>query len=192
MDFLLKKTHLIILLLIIIIPFCLEAGTTGKIVGTVTDKSTGEALAGVNVIIDGTSMGAATDLDGTYYIIGIPPGEYIIIAMYVSYRETRISNVEVNIDKTTTINFELETETLELSEAIQVVAERPLIKKDLTSTESTVDRELIEVLPVENLSEVVNLQAGVIEGHFRGGRSNEVLYLVNGISVNDVMRKYKK
>ena len=72
---------------------------------TVTDKSTGEALAGVNVIIDGTSMGAATDLDGTYYIIGIPPGEYIIIAMYVSYRETRISNVEVNIDKTTTINF---------------------------------------------------------------------------------------
>ena len=186
MDFLQKKTYLLFLLFIYLFPFYLHAGTTGKIVGTVTDKSSGEPLAGVNVIIDGTSMGAATDLDGTYYIIGVKPGKYTLVAMYVSYREMRVSNVEVNIDKTTRIDFEMETETLELSESIDVVAERPLIKRDLTSTESIVDRELIEVLPLENLNAVVNLQAGVIEGHFRGGRSDEVLYMVNGISMNDV------
>jgi outer membrane receptor protein involved in Fe transport len=186
MDFLPQKSFFIFLLVLLFIPLQLIAGTTGKIVGMVKDGSTGEALAGVNVIIDGTSMGAATDLDGTYYIIGIPPGKYTLVAMYISYRETRITDINVNIDKSTRIDIELQPETLELSESIVVIAERPLIKKDLTSTESTVDRELIEVLPVENLNDIVNLQAGVIEGHFRGGRSDEVLYLVNGISVNDV------
>jgi outer membrane receptor protein involved in Fe transport len=186
MDFLLKKPFFIFLIVLLFIPLQLIAGTTGKIVGTVKDASTGEALAGVNVIIDGTSMGAATDLDGTYYIIGVPPGKYTVLAMYISYRETRVAEVNVNIDKTTVIDFDLQPETLELSESIQVIAERPLIKKDLTSTESTVGREQIEALPVQDLNEVINLQAGVIEGHFRGGRTNEVLYLVNGISVNDV------
>jgi outer membrane receptor protein involved in Fe transport len=186
MDFLHKKTLYVYLLILCFNPMQLFSGTTGKIVGTAKDAGTGEPLPGVNVIIDGTSMGAATDIDGTYYIIGIPPGEYTLIAMYISYRETRVTDVEVNVDKTTTINFELEPETLELSESIEVVAQRPLVKKDLTSTEAVIDKEMIEALPVQELSEVVNLQAGVIEGHFRGGRTNEVLYLVNGISVNDV------
>jgi outer membrane receptor protein involved in Fe transport len=186
MDFLQLKPFKIFLIILLLIPLRLLSGTTGKIVGTVKDAVTREALAGVNVIVDGTAMGAATDIDGTYYIIGIPPGEYTVIAMYISYRETRVTEVDVNVDKTTVIDFDLEPETLELSESIQVIAQRPLVKKDLTSTEATIDKEMIDALPVQELSEVVNLQAGVIEGHFRGGRSNEVLYLVNGISVNDV------
>jgi len=154
MDFLPKKPFFIFITVLLFIQMQLIAGTTGKIVGTVKDANTGEALAGVNVIIDGTSMGAATDLDGTYYIIGIPPGEYTLIAMYISYRETMVAEVNVNIDKTTVIDYDLQPETLELSESIQVIAERPLIKKDLTSTESTVGREQIEALPVQDLSEM--------------------------------------
>ena len=69
MDFLQQKSFKIILLISLLIPFQLISGTTGKIVGTIKDAGTGEPLAGVNVIIDGTAMGAATDIDGTYYII---------------------------------------------------------------------------------------------------------------------------
>ncbi len=164
----------------------LIAGTTGKIVGYVSDEETGEPLIGVNIVLENTTLGAATDLDGNYYIIGIPPGRYTILASYVSYSDVRISNIQVNIDKTTTINISMRPATLELEQAIEVVAERPLVKHDLTSTESTIDREIIDVLPVEDLNEVINLQAGVIDGHFRGGRSGEVQYMVNGVSINDV------
>ena len=164
----------------------LIAGTTGKIVGYVSDEETGEPLIGVNIVLENTTLGAATDLDGNYYIIGIPPGRYTILASYVSYSDVRISNIQVNIDKTTTINISMRPATLELEQAIEVVAERPLVKRDLTSTESTIDREIIDVLPVEDLNEVINLQAGVIDGHFRGGRSGEVQYMVNGVSINDV------
>jgi outer membrane receptor protein involved in Fe transport len=108
------------------------------------------------------------------------------MASYIGYRDLKINKIGVNVDKTSTINIEMQSTTLELGESIEVTAERPLVRRDLTSTESTVDRELLEMLPVESLSGVVNLQAGVVEGHFRGGRFDEVLYMVNGVSVNDV------
>ena len=170
----------------LLLPATLLAGTTGKIAGKAVDTSTGESLAGVNVFIENTVMGAATDADGNYFIIGIPPGEYDLVASYIGYRDLKIHKINVNLDKTSIINIEMQSATLELGETIEVTAERPLVRKDLTSTESTVDRELIEMLPVESLSGVVNLQAGVVEGHFRGGRFDEVLYMINGVSVNDV------
>ena len=161
------------------------AGNTGKIAGIITDKSTGEPLAGVNVIVDNTTKGAASDLDGSYFIIGLTPGKYNLTISYISYADVHISNVDVSMDQTTTINIELQSATLEMEGSIEVVAERPIIRRDLTSTEATVGKEQIDILPVENLSEVINLQAGVIDGHFRGGRIDEVQYLVNGVSVND-------
>jgi outer membrane receptor protein involved in Fe transport len=178
--------HVKITVFLLLVPFCLIAGNTGKIAGKVTDKSTGEPLAGVNIIIEGTVKGAASDLDGAYFIIGLTPGKYSIVTSYISYTDVHITDIEVNMDKTTTIDIEMSSAMLELDETIEVVAKRPLVRRDLTSTESTVGKELIEVLPVVNLSEVVNLQAGVIDGHFRGGRADEVQYLVNGVSINDV------
>ena len=162
------------------------AGTTGKIAGTITDATTGESLVGVNVYLKDENFGAATDVDGNYVIIGIPPGKYTLIINYISYKEKQIQNVQVNIDKTTYIDETLTPDVLELNEDIVVIAERPIIRKDLTSTEASIDNEMIEALPVDNLNQVINLQAGVVDGHFRGGRLGEVLYMVNGISVNDV------
>ncbi len=164
----------------------LFAGTTGKLVGRVTDAQTGEALAGVNVYLENTSFGAATDVDGNYLILGIPPGTYTLVASYISYRDVRVEGVVINIDKTRRVDIQLQPTTLELEEAIVVEADRPLFKRDLTSTESSVGRETIEALPVEDLNEVVNLQAGVVNGHFRGGRIGEVMYMINGIPINDV------
>ncbi|MBF8297005.1 MAG: TonB-dependent receptor, partial [Bacteroidetes bacterium] len=160
-------------------------GTTGKIAGKVIDAQTKEALIGINVIIPGTTMGASTDLDGNYFIINIPPGTYQLKASAVGYTSQTVSNVSVSADRTTQIDFELASQAIELT-GVEVVAGRPIVQKDLTSTTSTVTSDQISKLPLENVSSAVNLQAGVVEGHFRGGRSNEVKYLIDGISVNDV------
>lgn len=162
-----------------------HGGTTGKIAGKVIDAQTKEALIGVNVIISGTAMGASTDLDGNYFIINIPPGTYRLRASMVGYTPAEVNNVIVSVDQTTKIDFDLQSQDVQLGSVV-IVADRPIVQKDLTSTTSTVTSDQISKLPIENVSSLVNLQAGVVEGHFRGGRNGEVKYLIDGISVNDV------
>lgn len=166
------------------------AGITGKITGVVKDGESGTLLPGVNVIIEGTTMGAATDLKGEYVILNIPPGVYEIKASMIGYTPQRYTEVRVSIDLTTTINFELRTTVLDIGEEVTIVADRPLIRKDITSSRSIVGTEEIKEMPVENMYQVLELQAGVVRGsggemHVRGGRSGEVAYLVDGISVTD-------
>ena len=180
-----KKNYLtrILILMLLLIQFIM-AGTTGKIMGTVRDKNTGEPLTGCNVIIEGTSLGAATDQDGHYAIINIPPGIYTLRFSMIGYQAVRVKEVEVNIDLTTTINAELGTEDIQ-GEAVEVVAEKKMVRKDITASSSRVSSEELENIPVENFSEVVDRQAGVVAGHFRGGRSGETLYMVDGMPVTD-------
>ncbi|MCU0452548.1 MAG: TonB-dependent receptor [Bacteroidetes bacterium] len=162
----------------------LWAGTTGKIAGSITDALTGEALVGANVMLVGTSLGTTTDLDGYYTINNIPPGVYQVVVSYVGYRRTTVTNVQVRIDQTTRVDAKLQSEAIEGEEVI-VRAERPLVQKDLTSSSVTLSADDLKRIPTENLSQVVNIQAGVVGGHFRGGRSNEVAYLIDGVSVVD-------
>lgn len=163
----------------------LFAGTTGKIAGQVTDKATREPLVGVNVYLDGHALGAATDTEGYYFIINVPPGTYTVITQMIGYQEQHTQQVRVQIDRTTTLNIALTQEQLESTEEIVVVAERPLIEVDVTSSAVSVSADEIEAMPVDNFNEVVNNQAGVVAGHFRGGRSGEVAYMVDGIPIND-------
>ncbi|MGA7160267.1 MAG: TonB-dependent receptor [Bacteroidota bacterium] len=171
-------------LLILFMPAA-YGGTTGKISGKVIDAQTKELPIGVNVVIVGTTYGAASDLNGEYYIINIPPGTYRLRASAVGYAPQTVDNVNVDADRTTQINFSLTPQGVELA-GVDVVAVRPLVQKDLTSTTATVTSDQIASLPIEDVSSAVNLQAGVVDGHFRGGRSNEVKYLIDGMSVNDV------
>jgi hypothetical protein len=161
------------------------AGTTGKIAGKIIDKTTGEAVLGANVIVMGTTLGASADVDGNYFILNIPPGEYEVKASSIGYSSITIQKVRVSVDQTTKIDFELISESIELGEVV-VTAEKLLVRKDLTSTEESISGDNISMLPLEDVSSVVNLQAGVVDGHFRGGRSNEVKYLIDGVPVNDV------
>ena len=160
------------------------ASTTGKIAGRVIDASTNEGLAGSNIVISGTSLGATTDMDGNYFIINIPPGNYQVESLYIGYTTVTVNDVRVSVDQTTRVDFSMKTETLE-AEAIEVVAQKPIVQMDLTSTVAKVSGDEIVALPIENLAGIVNLQAGVVDGHFRGGRTGEVKYLIDGISVND-------
>ena len=87
--------------------------TAGKVRGTVTDEGTGEALAGANVLIDGTAMGAATDENGEYFILNVAPGTYTMRAQLIGYAEDVESDIRVYIDLTTTVDFSSSTEALE-------------------------------------------------------------------------------
>ncbi len=165
--------------------FLAHGGTTGKIAGRVVDATTKEPLVGATIIVEGTRLGSAADIDGQYAIINIPPGTYTIAASLIGYHPARVAKVQVSVDLTTTINFELKESSVALGEEITVVAERPMVQKDLTSSSAKVTAEQIKAYPVENVSALINLQAGVVEGHFRGGRIGEVLYMIDGIPVTD-------
>jgi outer membrane receptor protein involved in Fe transport len=168
----------------------LTAGTTGKIVGTVIDRSTKEPLIGANVLFVGTSMGSLTDMDGNYMIINVPPGIYSIRASMIGYKTMITEEVMVHIDMTTNLNIVLEPTVLQTEEAVTVVAERPLIQKDMTSSMSSVSADEIEDLPVQSMEDVLELQAGVVRTggqiHIRGGRSSEIAYWVDGVSTTDM------
>ncbi|HEX2866927.1 MAG TPA: TonB-dependent receptor [Ignavibacteriales bacterium] len=168
----------------------LYSQSTGKIMGKVQDKATGEAVGFANVILEGTSLGAATDADGNFVVLNIPPGLYSVTASYIGYQKTTVKDVRVNVGFTTRLEIGLNSGEITLG-AVVVQGERnPLIRQDLTNPTVAITSESIQVLPVDNITDVIKLQAGVVTGddgsiHVRGGYGNEVAYSLNGLSMND-------
>jgi len=165
------------------VPLAVRAGTTGKLAGAVTDKS-GKPVANATVALAGQPFGNWADKDGRYNILNIPPGTYDVLVSHIAYKPTTIKGVGISADETTWLNVQLE-ETAQVMGEVVVQAERPILDVRLTSTRATVTSEEIDALPVQELQDVVNLQAGVVDGHFRGGRLREVQYQVDGVSVNN-------
>ncbi len=164
----------------------------GKISGRITEGATGTGFPGATVRIEGTSQGAAADADGYYTILNVRPGTYTVVATMVGYATVRVENVEVVSDRTTKLDFVLEEMVYE-GEEVVVQASRDLIETDRTTSASYVNAEEIENLPVQEVSDLLQLQAGVAYDaggrlHLRGGRSGEVAYLVDGIPVSDQFR----
>jgi outer membrane receptor protein involved in Fe transport len=179
----------VILAMVLLLSLAAWAGTTGKIAGEIKDSQTGELLVGANIQIEGTSMGAATNIDGYFVILNVPPGQYSVSASLVGYTKKKVTGVMVSIDLTTTVNVQLTSSMVETEEVV-VTAERRAVKRDLTSAEARVDASQIETLPVQEVSEVLSLQAGITVDrsggiHIRGGRTSEVAYWVDGVSVSD-------
>ncbi len=177
------------LLLLLISSHVLYAGTTGKLSGSVKDSQTGEPLVGANIIIVGTEFGAATNLDGNFVILNIPPGSYSVKVSYIGYQVSLFNDLQIIVDQTTQLPAELTPESIQVEEVI-VTATTPMIQRDVTSSVSVIRRDQIEALPVSTFTDLLSLQAGVVETgsnnlHIRGGRSNEVAYLVDGVYVKD-------
>jgi outer membrane receptor protein involved in Fe transport len=162
----------------------------GKIVGTVTDASTGEPLAGANIIIEGTSLGTATDLDGNILILNVGPGTYSLRTTYIGYQDQVIENIRVSVNLTTEVNFQLQDEVLD-SDAIVIVAEKPLINKNITNSSVIISAEDIEHLPLRSVNAIVSQQAGVVNQngnlYIRGSRLDQVAFYLDGVLVNDVI-----
>lgn len=163
----------------------LYAGTTGKIAGTVTDATTGEKLVSANVLIEGTSMGAATDVNGYYVILNIPPGTYKIRVSLLGYATTTIENVNVNIDQTTNLDIKL-TEASITTKEVVVVAQRPVVQKDVSASTVNLSAQEVASIPTVSVVGAVNLQAGIQSGLvIRGAGTDQTAFMVDGFTLRD-------
>ncbi|MCK4829782.1 TonB-dependent receptor, partial [bacterium] len=187
-----KKLQFLSILLFLVFCFSTVLADDGKIVGNVTDAETGEPLPGTNVYIEGTTLGAAVDMDGFFLILNVSPGVYTVIANIIGYKEVRMTGVDIAADATTQLNFVLEATTLESAETIVIEAERPIIRKDISATQIELSTEHIKSTPTGSVTELLNLQAGfeitqdVDKGAglaIRGGEIRESDFRVDNISM---------
>jgi len=173
------------------------AGQTGKIAGKVTDKQTGEPLVGANVVITAryiggeqqevqNLLGAATDFDGYFYILNVPPGSYLVKVSYIGYRTEEVKGVIVDVDKTTQLDIKLSNSNIQTKEVTVTAYAPQKLEDDLTATKQVYDTDNLQTIAgVASLTDILELQADVIDDHFRGGREGESLYLIGGAVINN-------
>lgn len=176
-----------LVLLLLAMPALALAQSTGKLSGTVMDQDTGEPLPGASISLVGTQLGTLSDIDGNYFIIGVPVGQYDVQASFVGYQTETLTDVDILSGRTREINFNLGA-GVELDEIV-VEYERPLIQKDAIGVPKVVTAEEITNLPVRGIAGVAALQGGVVSTetsstlNIRGGRGEEVAYFVDGVRV---------
>lgn len=192
---------LAVLTLTLLRPGAGEAGTTGKIHGYVRDDK-GAPLPGASILLEGARQGAVTDAKGYYVIINVFPGIYTLTASLIGYDRVSKSQVIVIADRTTTVDFSDQTaavdfalrETaLQMSE-VTVVAKRPLVEMDKTTSEYVVTVSQIERIGgVRSMQDLLQLLPGFsvdgsnrIRGSFveQVGYGTDVAYIVDGVRMN--------
>lgn len=180
----------LLLLLVLFLGIGISAmAQSGRIVGIVLEEGTNEPLIGATVFIVGTTQGASTDLDGNFRILNVRPGTYTLEFRYIGYQTSVVEGVLVRTDLNTEVNAKLMPQAFEGQEIV-VQASQDVVIRDLTSSESRINRDQIEKLPVQEVGDIIQLQAGVTVGpgggiHIRGGRTTEVAYIVDGVRVTD-------
>ena len=171
------------LALILLITLALSQ-TTGKISGIIFEEDSKDPLPGANIYLVNTSYGTASDENGRFTIINIPPGKYVLKADMIGYKSVQMDNLVISVNRTTSLDIEMYQTVIE-GEVVTVEVSRLTQKKDQTGTIKNISSEEIDALPVENIGSVINMQAGVVNGHFRGGRNTEVTYMVDGVQVDE-------
>jgi outer membrane receptor protein involved in Fe transport len=172
------------------------SGTSGKIAGKVTDKSTGEPIVGANVTVRELKMGSVTNLNGEYFILKVPPGTYTVTVSMVGYEGLTTTHVEIIVDRTTTVNASIAATDIE-GETVVVVAERPVIDKNLTASEQVVTSLTIEMAGFKSVNEALLTQPGIFvdnsmlawqrgrtRGYVRGSSIVQAVYMLDNLSVN--------
>ncbi len=205
-----NKYILIICAYLLSLTFQVAAQSGGKIVGSVTDATNGQPLIGSSVFIENLMLGDATDKDGNYLILNVSPGTYNVKAQMVGYNSQVIEGVKISSGLTITLDFKMNTETIELQEVKVTSYKIPPVQKDLTSKLQGRTGEEISQIPITTVKDILIQQAGVTQQirtqpisslpvfgqfatvpsdglHFRGGRENEASYLLDGINVADAL-----
>jgi hypothetical protein len=162
-------------------------GTTGKVEGTVTDPN-GQPVAGAQVAIRGTALGAVTNSSGYYFINHVPTGTYTMLAVYIGFQPAEVRNVRVLSDQTLTVDIALQG-AVRLGEITVTVQQNPIVPRDQVATKSIVSGATVQALPIDNLRQVLAVQPGVVESgkgaglSIRGGRPGEAAVYVDGAIV---------
>jgi len=183
-----QRRILILILMLFLITFSLFAGTTGKLAGRVKDDG-GNPIPFANIILEGTQIGTQTKENGQFIIINIPPGTYNVLCTQIGFASQKITGVKIYVDETTIQNITMVKSAMEV-EGYQVTEARiELISKSNTSSGLTMTSDTIEDIAVDDIEGLIAIQAGAVqiggELHIRGGRANEVVYSVDGMSVSD-------
>jgi hypothetical protein len=163
----------------------------GSISGKVTDKRTGHAIPFASVGITGIQKGGLTDSEGRYLISGVPPGTYEVKVQFLGYKPETRAGVVVVAGRGVTADFRLEDIVVREEKAIEVTAERQLVEVRQGATIRSVNANEIRNLPVQTIGEVLQQQAGINtendQIHVRGGRSDETVFVVNGVANRDLV-----
>jgi len=112
----------IIAFITLLIGLQLFGGTTGKITGNVVDAESGLPLPGANVLIEGTVLGGAADLEGYFAILNVTPGSYTVRVSMIGYEDVVVQDVIVKIDLTTTQRITMRTAAIGLEEVVVVAS----------------------------------------------------------------------
>ena len=168
------------------------AAATGQIKGRLTDKETGESVIGASVLVVGTKFGAMTDPDGRYIITRLEPGVYVLRITSVDYNTVDVKDIEVKSDLTTEANQKLGNKVTDLDVKIEVIATADPIQKYETSNLVSISSQAIQKKPVQTVDALLTQVAGVQTNaagqvFIRGGRANEVSYIVDGVPVGDAL-----
>ncbi len=180
-----KRARLVFYIGFILFASCWQVygQNVGKMSGIVKDAVTGEPLMGANITIVGTSLGAATDLDGSYFILNIPPGKYNVQASMIGYQKTIQRDVIVNSGKTTNAPFALQSSTVQLG-TVFIEATRPDVEKEKTSTSAVIRTDEVQNMAgMRDVGDILGLAADVTDGHFRGGRDGEEYFTLQGMGI---------
>ncbi|MCC5944589.1 MAG: carboxypeptidase-like regulatory domain-containing protein [Bernardetiaceae bacterium] len=111
--------YCIILWLSVTVAFAQTGVISGKITEQI-DENTLEEAIGVTVVIEGTTIGAATDMEGNYRISNVKPGTYNLLISYIGYKSQKITDVVVEADKITTINVTIEEDVEQLGDIVVI------------------------------------------------------------------------
>jgi len=182
-----RKVFVIILFyLLSMLSFAQESGNlSGKII----DIKSGEALPGVNIILKGTYYGAATDINGKFKINNISVGTYNVTISLIGYKTVEYTGINIVSNKTKELDVKLEETVLTLGQDVIVIGDKPLLDVEETQSKKTISKDELDVAVLENITDVVSQQSGVVTSdnsiHIRGGRSYENAFLLDGVSVQD-------
>ena len=161
--------------------------------GTVTDKDSGQPLVGVNVVVEGTTMGAASGADGSYSVSGVPDGSYTVTAKYIGYADQSAS---VSLSGSgETANFQLESSAINLG-MVDVLASRNYQTLGMSGSQFT-SQELELRLGSRGMPQALSTLPNVFVEQNGGGYDDENVwvrgfddrytsYLINGVPMNDM------
>ncbi|HTP13710.1 MAG TPA: TonB-dependent receptor [Bacteroidota bacterium] len=171
-----------------------ELNNVGVIEGTVIDGVTNERLAGVNVVIVGTTLGASTDADGRFRIERVPIGTAALKVSLVGYTAFTKTDIVVTAAKPAELTIPLIESTVQV-DAVQVTASYFQKLPDTPLSTLTQSNEEIRRLPggledvvraISILPGVAQVQAGRNDLIVRGGAPSENLFLIDNIEVPNI------
>ena len=179
---------------VFLIPLLIYAQDLGTVSGTVLDAETGSGLPGVNIMLKGTYYGAATDMDGKFFIQNVSPGSYDVEVSMIAYKVILKTGVTILPGETISLTFNMEATVLSFGKDVIVMGKKPLFDVDETSSIARVRKEDIENKVVSSVEDILSEQIGVTtqdnEIHIRGGRIDESMFIVDGFSVKDPLSGY--